>query len=67
MGKVIFISAVCLYIVINAIIAKKFTVKEMYTRFIKGQCVVGKITANCFYSLAWVLKGIKFLAVNLIK
>ena len=41
--------------------------KEMANKFIKGQNVVGRIATNIFYAPAWLLKGIKYLAVNLIK
>ena len=45
----------------------KFIIMEMAGKFIAGQNVVGRIATNIFYSPAWLLKGIKFLAVNLIK
>lgn len=47
------------YVVFNFITAKKMTAIEMKENFIDGQCVVGKIFANIFYSPAWLLKGIK--------
>lgn len=66
-GKVIIIVLAAVYIVFNCIISKRMTANEMAGKFIVGQNVVGKITTNIFYSPAWLLKGIKFLAVNLIK
>lgn len=47
--------------------AKLIGTEEMKQRFIVGQCIVGKIAANIFYSPAWLLKGVKFLAVKFIK
>lgn len=43
------------------------TAKEMKTRFIDGQCIVGKIAANAFYNIAWLLKGLKFIIINTVK
>lgn len=43
------------------------TAKEMKTRFIDGQCIVGKIAANAFYGIAWLLKGLKFIIINTVK
>lgn len=66
-GKIIIIVIAVAYIVINCIISKRMTAQEMTGKFITGQNVVGRIATNIFYSPAWLLKGIKFLAVNLIK
>ena len=66
-GKVIIITLAAAYIVFNCIISKRMAANEMAGKFIVGQNVVGKIATNIFYSPAWLLKGIKFLAVNLIK
>ena len=65
--KIFLIVLICLYIVFNCTTAKLIGAEEMKQRFIDGQCVVGKIAANIFYAPAWLLKGVKFLAVNLIK
>lgn len=66
-GKIIIIAVGVAYIVFNCIVSKRMTAKEMTGKFITGQNLVGKIATNIFYSPAWLLKGIKFLAVNLIK
>lgn len=55
------------YIIFNFVVSSKLGVKDMKMKFIDGQNVVGKIATNIFYAPAWVLKGLKFLAVNLIK
>jgi len=41
--------------------------REMKKHFIDGQCVVGKIFANVFYAPAWLLKGIRFVVVAVVK
>ena len=66
-GKIIIIVIAAAYIVINCIVSKRMTAKEMTGKFITGQNLVGKIATNIFYVPAWFLKGIKFLAVTLIK
>lgn len=65
--KILIIALICLYVAFNCVTAKLIGAKEMKHRFIDGQCIVGKITANLFYLPAWLLKGVKFLAVKLIK
>lgn len=55
------------YIIFNFVVSSKLGVKDMKMKFIDGQNVVGKIATNIFYAPAWILKGLKFLAVNLIK
>ncbi len=40
---------------------------EMKSRFIDGQCIVGRIAANAFYSFAWLVKVIKFIVVKTVK
>ena len=66
-GKIIIIAVGIAYIVFNCIVSKRMAAKEMAGKFITGQNVVGKIATNIFYAPAWLLKGIKYLAVNLIK
>lgn len=61
------IAIACLYIAFNIVTSKLLTAKEMKTRFIDGQCIVGKISANAFYSIAWLLKGIKFVIIKTVK
>lgn len=55
------------YLIFNCIVSNRMDVKAMTAKFITGQNVVGKIATNIFYAPAWILKGLKFLAVNLIK
>lgn len=66
-GKIIIIVIAAAYVVFNCIVSKRLAAKEMAGRFITGQNVVGRIATNIFYAPAWLLKGIKYLAVNLIK
>ena len=66
-GKIIIIVIAAAYIAINCIVSKRMTAEEMSGKFITGQNLVGKIATNIFYVPAWFLKGIKFLAVTLIK
>ena len=66
-GNTIIIAVGIAYIVFNCIVSKRMSAKEMAGKFIASQNVVGRIATNIFYSPAWLLKGIKFLAVNLIK
>lgn len=66
-GKIIIIVIAAAYLVFNCIVSKRLAAKEMAGRFITGQNVVGRIATNIFYAPAWLLKGIKYLAVNLIK
>lgn len=55
------------YITFNFVVSNRMDIKAMTAKFITGQNVVGKIATNIFYAPAWVLKGLKFLAVKLIK
>lgn len=63
----ILIIIICLYLAFNIVTSKMLTAKEMKTRFIDGQCIVDKIAANAFYSIAWLLKGLKFIIINTVK
>lgn len=59
--------AVVIYLAVNIITAKYYSAEEMRKSFVDGQCVVGKVSANLFYLPAWVLKGLRFLVVGVIK
>ena len=59
--------AMLFWVVCNIITAKKFSAEEMRKIFICGQCLVGKICANIFYSLAWLLKLIRVAVITLVK
>lgn len=65
--KVLLITLLGLYLIFNCIVARLLGARGMKKRFIDGQCVVGKIATNIFYSPAWFLKGVKFVVVKLIK
>lgn len=65
--KVLLIIGVILYAAFNLITAKLMSAKEMHHEFVCDQCTVGKIFANVFYAPAWLLKGLRFLVVAMIK
>ena len=65
--KILFIALVCLYAAINIVTAKVMNAKEMKEEFITGQCLVGKIAANIFYSPAWLLKALKVIIWFMVK
>lgn len=65
--KILFIALVCLYAAINIVTAKVMNAKEMKEEFITGQCLVGKIAANIFYALAWLLKALKVIIWFMVK
>ncbi|MGN1316670.1 MAG: hypothetical protein ACI4VW_06340 [Acutalibacteraceae bacterium] len=65
--KILMIAIICLYIALNITTSKMLTAKEMKNRFIDGQCIIGKIAANIFYCVAWLLKGIKFVVMVTVK
>lgn len=65
--KALLIITVVLYTAFNLITAKLYSAREMKRDFIDGQCVVGKVFANIFYLPAWVLKGLRFIVVAVIK
>lgn len=65
--KALLIIIVVLYTAFNLITAKLYSAREMKRDFIDGQCVVGKVFANIFYLPAWVLKGLRFIVVAVIK
>lgn len=65
--KALLIIVVVLYTAFNLITAKLYSAREMKHDFIDGQCVVGKVFANIFYLPAWVLKGLRFIVVAVIK
>lgn len=65
--KALLIITVVLYTAFNLITAKLYSAREMKHDFVDGQCVVGKVFANLFYLPAWVLKGLRFIVVSVIK
>jgi len=66
-AKIIIGIAILLYVAFIFATSHLLDAKEMKKRFIDGQCVVGKIFANVFYAPAWLLKGIRFVVVAVVK
>lgn len=56
-----------LWAIINATVITTVSVERMKDGFIKRQNLVGKIFTNIFYAPAWLFKGIKFVALRVIK
>ena len=46
---------------VNGYVGHTMSAAEMRDEFVTGQCTVGLIFANVFYSLAWLLKIVKVL------
>ena len=65
--KALLIIIVVLYTAFNLITAKLYSAREMKHDFVDGQCVVGKVFANIFYLPAWILKGLRYVIVTVIK
>lgn len=65
--KIILIAVVVFYGICNLVMAYRRDASEMYDEIIDGQCVVGKICANIFYLPAWVLKGLRWFILGLVK
>lgn len=49
------------WITANVYVACSMTSGEMHNELIKDQCNIGRIFANAFYSLAWLLKAVKII------
>lgn len=60
-------TALVLYIAVNIYTAVSYDPMEMYDRYVKGQCTVGRISAAVFYAPAWFLKVFKKAVVRAIK
>jgi hypothetical protein len=41
----------------NVVVAHEYSIEEMREDFITDQCWLGKIGANSFYWLAWLIKA----------
>ena len=65
--KILILAIICLYLAINIVIAKMMDAKEMKKHFIDGQCIIGRVAANVFYTPAWLLKFIRIIVVNGVK
>lgn len=62
MVKLIIILTLALFVLVcNVIVAAHYTPKQMKSRFIDNQCIVGRIAAALFYAPAWFLKALKWL------
>lgn len=59
MIKVLQIAVIAAWVIVNFITAYAMTAKKMKEKFVDGQCLVGRVCANAFYSVAWFLKAIK--------
>lgn len=58
---------ILLWLAFNCIVSKAMTTKEMQTKFVDGQNVVGKIATNIFYAPAWFLKLLKITIIRTVK
>lgn len=58
---IVFWLLVAFWVIANGYVAHTMSADEMHNEFITGQCNVGRIFANAFYSLAWLLKVVKIL------
>ena len=65
--KIIIAAFVILYVAFIFTMAHLYDAKEMKKRFIDGQNVAGKIFTNIFYAPVWLLKGIRFIVVSVVK
>lgn len=65
--KILEVCFLVIYLVINVIVARKMSARDMHDDFIEGQCFVGMVCANIFYAPAWLLKFIKFFVLLTIK
>jgi len=60
------ITAIC-FAVSNIYVAKTMSAGDMLRKFIRKQCLVGKIFTNFFYAPAWCFKGLRFVVLTTIK
>lgn len=68
MWTYVIVAIIALFVVVcNVYTAYHYSSKEMRKSFVEGQCLVGKISANAFYSLAWALKGLRFAVLSTVK
>ena len=64
---IILVLTLVFYTVSNLAVANKMSVKQMRSELIEGQCTIGMVCANIFYSPAWFLKVLKAVVVLTIK
>ena len=59
--KIVLWVFIAFWVIANGYVAHTMSATEMRDEFVTGQCNVGRIFANVFYSLAWLLKVVKVL------
>lgn len=47
------------YVIVNLVMSKLYSAKEMKAMLITGQNLVGMVFSNLFYAPAWFLKGLR--------
>ena len=57
--KILEVIGLAVFLFSNVYVASEMSAKAMHREFVDGQCLVGKICANIFYSPAWALKFLK--------
>lgn len=67
MTKVLSIAVIIFYVGCNLVVAKTRSIKEMRDEFVVGQCTVGMVFANLFYTPAWLLKLMRGVVVSVVK
>lgn len=65
--NIIVLLIIFLWLAFNCIVSKAMTTKEMQTKFVDGQNVVGIIATNIFYAPAWILKFLKATIIKMVK
>ena len=58
---IVFWLLMAFWAIVNGYVAHTMSAVEMRDEFVTGQCTVGRIVANVFYSPAWLLKVVKVL------
>lgn len=48
-----------IYVIVNLVMSKLYSAKEMRAMLITGQNPVGMVFSNLFYAPAWLLKGLR--------
>lgn len=61
--KIAFLVIVGCYVVLNLVVAFGMSLKSMYEDFWVSQCWIGKICANIFFALAWIIKSCLYVLV----
>lgn len=57
--KIVFWICISLWVVSNGYVTFTRSAAEMKEELVDGQCLIGKISANTFYCLAWGMKLLK--------